>query len=51
MEPNGLNCESDPVWNYTVPRWYRARVNPTQFKQTRATVDPIQMEPNHTDLV
>ena len=48
---NGSAGESDPVWNCTVPGWYRAREDPTQFRGTRARVDPIQMEPNRTDLV
>ena len=30
--PNGFTSESDPVWNCTVPRWYRASVNPTQIR-------------------
>ena len=49
--PNGFTCESDPVWNCTVPGWYRDRVNPTQFKRTLTRLDPIQMEPKRTNLV
>ena len=49
--PNGFTCQSDPVWNCTIPGWYRDRVHPIQFRRTRARVDPIQVEPNRTDLV
>ena len=48
---NGFTCKGDPVWNCTVPRWYRACSNATQFMQTRARLDPIQMDWNCTDLV
>ena len=40
-EPDGFTCESDPV----------CRVNSTQFRQSHARMDPIQIKPNHTDLV
>ena len=39
--PNVLTCESDPIYNCTVPGWYRDRVNATQFRRTFARVDPI----------
>ena len=45
--PNGFNCESDPVSNFSVPGWYRARVNPTQVRI--AVLE--QMEPNCPHLV
>ena len=25
--PNEFTCESDPVWNCTIARWYNASVN------------------------
>ena len=48
---NGFTFDSDPVWNYTILGWYQACVNQTQFSQNRARMDPIQMEPNHADLM
>ena len=49
--PNESICGSVPVWDCTVPGYYRACVKPTQFRPTCARVDPIQMERNLTDLV
>ena len=55
LVPKGFTCESDQVRNFTVnftvPGWCCDRVNPTQFRLTRARVDPIQMKPNCADLV
>ena len=48
--PNGFTC-SDPAWNCVIPIWYRVRVNPTQSRQNRSRLDPIQMELSRTDIV
>ena len=49
--PNEFTCESDPVWNCTVPGSCHTLVDSAQFRKTRARVDLIHMELNLIDIV